>query len=177
YECYTGTADLYVYFYEQGLRLLKENGYLSYISSNKYFRAGYGEKLRNYLAHNSTIELLIDFGDANVFEAIAYPSIILLKKAPPLPSQREDKAVKVPLIKKENGVEVPIKGDLGRSKSPLKVNLVGDQNHQIKVLNWSANQPLNDFQKVYEKDSFLLPQKSLTADGWRLESSQILNLL
>lgn len=135
YECYTGTADLYVYFYEQGLRLLKENGYLSYISSNKYFRAGYGEKLRYYLAHNSTIKLLIDFGDANVFDAIAYPSIILLK--------RQD----------------------------------ASENQQIKVLNWSEDQPLNNFQKIYEKESFLLPQKSLTGDGWRLESSQILNLL
>jgi len=80
YDCYTGVADLFVYFYEQGFRLLKPQGYLTYITSNKYFRAGYGEKLRKYLGENSTIELVIDFGDANVFEAIAYPSIIALKK-------------------------------------------------------------------------------------------------
>ncbi|MHC5817256.1 MAG: Eco57I restriction-modification methylase domain-containing protein, partial [Nostoc sp.] len=82
YECYTGAADLYVYFYEQGLKLLKPKGHLSYISSNKYLRAGYGEKLRNYLS-SSKIEVLIDFGDAPVFEAIAYPSIILVTKNEP----------------------------------------------------------------------------------------------
>jgi len=84
YECFTGIADLYVYFYECSFKLLKDNGILTFISSNKYFRAGYGEKLRGFLAKNSTIHQLIDFGDAPVFTAIAYPSIIVLSKAKPL---------------------------------------------------------------------------------------------
>ncbi|NJP06034.1 MAG: class I SAM-dependent DNA methyltransferase [Chloroflexaceae bacterium] len=83
YRCYTGTADLYVYFYERGLQLLRDGGILCYISSNKYFRAGYGKKLRQYLGSNTTIHQLIDFGDASVFTAIAYPSIVLLRKTPP----------------------------------------------------------------------------------------------
>ncbi len=80
YECYTGVADLFVYFYEQAIKLLKNNGYLSYISSNKYFRSGYGEKLRKYLSLNTKIAIIIDFGDALVFEAMAYPSIIMASK-------------------------------------------------------------------------------------------------
>jgi hypothetical protein len=134
YECYTGVADLYVYFYEQGLRLLKPKGYLSYISSNKYFRAGYGEKLRKHLGFNSKIEVLIDFGDAPVFEAIAYPSIILISKDDP------DK-------------------------------------HLTRVLNWSADKPINEFVSVYKNDSFTIEQTQLTPDGWRLESPHILQLL
>jgi adenine-specific DNA-methyltransferase len=82
YQCYTGVADLFVYFYELGLNLLKAKGHLTYISSNKYFRAGYGEKLRQFLTDSTTIHNLIDFGDYPVFEeAIAYPSIITLSKA------------------------------------------------------------------------------------------------
>lgn len=84
YECYTGVADLYVYFYERSCQLLKDGGILTFISSNKYFRAAYGEKLRGLLATRTTIELLIDFGDAPVFTAIAYPSIIVARKAPPI---------------------------------------------------------------------------------------------
>jgi hypothetical protein len=81
YQCYTGIADVFVYFYELGLNLLKSNGHLTYISSNKYFRAGYGEKLRQFLTDSTTIHNLIDFGDYPVFEeAIAYPSIITLSK-------------------------------------------------------------------------------------------------
>ncbi len=83
YECYTGTADLFVYFYERGMRLLREGGILTYISSNKYFRSGYGEKLRAYLAGRSEILRLVDFGDAPVFDAISYPCIAVIRKAKP----------------------------------------------------------------------------------------------
>ena len=80
YDCYTGTADLYVYFYECGFRMLRNNGVLTYISSNKYFRSAYGKKLRDFLARQSTLSQLIDFGDAPVFTSIAYPSIITASK-------------------------------------------------------------------------------------------------
>jgi len=83
FECFEGTADIYVYFYERGRQVLKKNGVLTFISSNKYFRAGYGEKLRRYLANNCQICRIIDFGDAPVFDAIAYPSIIILRNAAP----------------------------------------------------------------------------------------------
>ena len=83
YDCYTGVADLFVYFYEQGFNLLKSKGHLTYITSNKYFRSGYGEKLRSFLGEKSKVEVLIDFGDSPVFEAIAYPSIILVNKSKP----------------------------------------------------------------------------------------------
>jgi len=83
YECYTGVADLYVYFFERGLQLLKPGGVLTYICSNKYFRANYGEKLRHLLSQKTRIQTLIDFGDAPVFTAIAYPSIIVTQQSRP----------------------------------------------------------------------------------------------
>ena len=83
FTCYDGVADIYVYFFERGLQLLKEGGYLAYISPNKYFRSGYGKKLREYLSAKTTIEQIIDFGDAPVFEATTYLSIIVLRKLPP----------------------------------------------------------------------------------------------
>ena len=83
YDCYSGTADLFVYFFERGFKLLKANGILTYISSNKYMRSKYGEKLRGFLTEKSSIHHAIDFGDASVFEAIAYPSILQIGKAAP----------------------------------------------------------------------------------------------
>ena len=76
FECHTGTADLFVYFYERAVKLLRRGGALAFITSNKYYRAAYGEKLRGYLARELTLQQLIDFGDAPVFEAIAYASIL-----------------------------------------------------------------------------------------------------
>ena len=80
YQTYTGTADILVYFYEKAFNILREKGTLTFITSNKYFRAGYGEKLRGFLGNHATINQIIDFGDAPVFEAAAYASIIVLQK-------------------------------------------------------------------------------------------------
>ncbi len=80
YECFTGTADLFTYFYERGIKLLHHGGQFAFITSNKWYRSGYGEKLRGWLAKHTRIHELIDFGDAPVFEAIAYPTIVRLER-------------------------------------------------------------------------------------------------
>ena len=85
YECFTGTADLLVYFYERAVKLLRGGGCIAFITSNKFYRAGYGEKLRGFLARELTLHRLIDFGDAPVFEAIAYASILVGVRAAPAP--------------------------------------------------------------------------------------------
>ena len=47
YKTFVGTADIYVYFYERTLRLLKPAGALLFITSNKWYRAGYGRACAN----------------------------------------------------------------------------------------------------------------------------------
>ncbi len=76
YVVYQGTADLYAYFFEKGISLLRPNGLFSFIVANKWMRANYGKPLRKYLL-TKQIEEIIDFGDLPVFKnAIAYPCII-----------------------------------------------------------------------------------------------------
>jgi adenine-specific DNA-methyltransferase len=77
---YAGTADYLVYFIERGIRLLKPGGAFSYITSNKWYRAKYGENLRFWMSQNTDLISIIDFGDADVFEAIAYPTIIIAER-------------------------------------------------------------------------------------------------
>jgi adenine-specific DNA-methyltransferase len=80
YSTYQGTADLFVYFFEKELKLLKENGYFAMIVSNKWLRAGYGNNLRRFIS-DFWIEELIDFGDLRVFaDATIYPCIIIIRK-------------------------------------------------------------------------------------------------
>ncbi len=81
FQTYKGRADLYVAFYEQGIRILKSDGHLTYITPNKFFRAGYGEDLRRFLESNTKTITIIDFGDSPIFDATTYPSILLLQKA------------------------------------------------------------------------------------------------
>lgn len=79
-ETFTGTADLYVYFYERALQLLRPGGVLSYISSNSFLNSSFGEKLRCHLASTTQILVLIDFAETGVFTAITEPCILVLKK-------------------------------------------------------------------------------------------------
>jgi adenine-specific DNA-methyltransferase len=81
---FAGTADLYVYFVELGLSLLRPGGLLTYIVPNKWMRAGYGENLRRYLQTDTDVRQLVDFGDQRVFaEATTYPSILTVQKTAP----------------------------------------------------------------------------------------------
>lgn len=82
-EVETGTADLYVYFYQKGLNLLREGGRLAYITPNKFMRAGYGEKLRGVLSSGTRVELLADFGNLPVFDAVLSPLIVIVQNAKP----------------------------------------------------------------------------------------------
>lgn len=80
-EVYTGVGDLYVYFYARGLQILKPDGMLAFISSNKWFRAAYGEKLRRLVAESSRIRTVIDFGELPVFKgAGTFPMILVCRK-------------------------------------------------------------------------------------------------
>lgn len=83
YEVYNGSADLYVYFIERGLSLLRDGGFFSYITTNKWMRANYGARLRGWLKERN-IEEIVDFGDLPVFrKATTYPCIIRVAKNKP----------------------------------------------------------------------------------------------
>jgi len=78
---YSGTADLYTYFYARAVEMLAPGGVLSFISSNKFFRASYGSKLRRFLAEETSVLSITDFRDSPVFEsAVAYPMIFIAQK-------------------------------------------------------------------------------------------------
>ncbi|MEJ7861271.1 MAG: TaqI-like C-terminal specificity domain-containing protein [Pyrinomonadaceae bacterium] len=135
YEVFTGTADILVYFYELSLRVLKQNGKFSFITSNKFMRANYGKPLRSFLG-NFNLDEIIDFGDAPVFGGIAaYASIVNLQK------------------------------------------FTAESEHQTRVYSFPASGDVPDFETSYKTDSFKVAQKELAPDGWRLEQTDVLDLL
>ena len=78
YKTFARTGDIYCLFYERGHQLLKPNGHLCYITSNKWMRAGYGEKTRDFFAKNTNPMLLIDFAGVKIFESATVDTNILL---------------------------------------------------------------------------------------------------
>lgn len=79
-EAYVKTADIYVAFYARSHQLLRQNGVGCFISSNKWLRAGYGEKLRQHLLDKQAFRLVVDFGELPVFSAATFPAIFLWQK-------------------------------------------------------------------------------------------------
>ena len=77
YQVHEGKADIYVYFYERGYQILREGGLLSYITSNKYTRAGYGKHLRAFLLKNTQILSYIDFNGVKVFDSASVDTSIM----------------------------------------------------------------------------------------------------
>ena len=78
-----GTVDLFIYFFEKGLKLLKANAPLSYITPNRYLSASYGEALRGYIYKETFISEIVDYSHVKVFEeASTYPIVTTLIKQP-----------------------------------------------------------------------------------------------
>lgn len=81
YQVYTGVADLYVYFFEKGINILKKDGKLAYICSNKFIKANYGKKLRKFILTHTSFDKYVDHTYDGIFEdATTYPSVFIFTK-------------------------------------------------------------------------------------------------
>jgi hypothetical protein len=69
-EIFDGKADIYYYFFLQGLRAVKTNGIISYITSRYWLEAEFAEKLRKTLANTFSIKEIIDFKNVAIFDGI-----------------------------------------------------------------------------------------------------------
>ncbi|BCB96415.1 hypothetical protein JZK55_13370 [Dissulfurispira thermophila] len=99
YETFQRTGDIYTLFYEKGINLLKDGGFLCLITSNKWMRAGYGEKLREFFTkHNPKI--LIDLGPGIFESATVDTNIFLIQKA------KNENNLRAVTLKKEDGIDI-----------------------------------------------------------------------
>ncbi|MGI9179612.1 MAG: Eco57I restriction-modification methylase domain-containing protein, partial [Longimicrobiaceae bacterium] len=82
FAAFHGVADLYLYFYEQGIRLLCEGGRLAFISSGTFARANFAGPFREMLPRLARLESVIDFGENQPFAGaeMVRPSILVLRK-------------------------------------------------------------------------------------------------
>lgn len=159
YAAYHGMADLYVYFFERGLELLRPGGRLSFVVTNKWLKAGYAEPLRRLLAERSKVETVVDLGHAKqVFpEADVFPSIVVVEK--PQDDQRTSGVARISVIPRdelkiedleqqvaENGFDLPWES-LGATPWLLEPTSVADLITKIvqqgsPLHKWASVKPL-----------------------------------
>jgi type I restriction-modification system DNA methylase subunit len=148
-ETYHGVADLYVYFYQQALRLTRVGGRMSFIVTNKWMRAGYGEPLRAFFAAQGALEQIIDFGHAPIFEdADVFPCILILERPGPTP------LVAPPFVPADSASE------------------------PVRVLNFPREQLGKvNLGRYIREHSQSIPQSRFGRAAWNLESSVVDDLL
>jgi hypothetical protein len=98
FQSYHGMADLYVYFYELGIRLLRPGGRLAFVVTNKWMKAGYGEPLRRFLGQEAWVESVVDFGHAKqiFLDADVFPSILVARKPEEKPKPATARVCAIP---------------------------------------------------------------------------------
>jgi hypothetical protein len=77
FTTYAARGDIYCFFYERGAALLRPGGTLTYITSNKWMRAGYGKNLRSFFLKQMRVDELLDFGGILVFNSATVDTCIL----------------------------------------------------------------------------------------------------
>jgi type I restriction-modification system DNA methylase subunit len=94
-EVYHGMADLFVYFFAQGLRLLQQGRRMAYVSSNSWLQTGFAEPLRRHVRTAATVDVLIDLGNNRTFREApdVCPSIFVIRSVRPEPEHRFASAV------------------------------------------------------------------------------------
>ncbi len=117
HDFYNSSSDIYTYFFALAFNLLKEKGFNAFITSNKYTRAQYGAKLREFLLKNTTIISYMELSALKVFESATVDTSIInaLKQLPtkesvfkyyePIKNDKEDLKNACPLSIKQNALK------------------------------------------------------------------------
>ncbi len=150
YKIYNGTADIYTYFFELAFELLSKNGVISFITSNKWTRAKYGQNLREFILQNSDILQYVDLNGIKVFaHATVDTSLIFLKH----------RSNDINIDKNINKVrDTPFKFCIANEK----INISKD-NPKIK-------------EKTYSYDCFEYSMENLSPDTFSFANSQELEI-
>ena len=155
YQVFNTTSDLFTYFFERGFQLLAPRGVLSLITSSKFGRAVYGQKLRNYLTQNGTIDYIVDHQGNEQFTAAVNTWILQISNRLPVDGHL------VSVILDESKKEIEIRqSDLGGQEWTFISEQERDSLSKL-VSKWK---PLSEFQaEIYYgiktgcTEAFLLP--------------------
>ncbi|WRG21121.1 class I SAM-dependent DNA methyltransferase [Helicobacter pylori] len=116
HDFYNSTADIYTYFFALSYHLLKEKGFNAFITSNKYARAQYGAKLREWLLKKTTLVSYMELNALKVFESAAVDTSIMsfIKQTPskendfkyyePTPNDKDDLKSTPSFLMKQNAL-------------------------------------------------------------------------
>ena len=114
FKTFARTGDLYCLFYEHGINILKQNGVLSYITSNTWMRTRFGESIREYFVTYSNPISLLNFEDTQIFPSATVEVNILVTKKEPW-----NEKLNAVAIKSDFKISTPIQPYIKKNKIEL----------------------------------------------------------
>ena len=163
-EVYQGKMDIWYMFVADGMKLLKENGYLNFIAPNNWTTNAGASKLRNFILEKAIIKELIDFGSFMVFDTASIQTMIMLFQK----QKSENYTFKFrriinekPLLDDALNLLLGYKNNGNRILNPkIEINKFKDKN-----LTFSTNTNDAILNKLKDKSNFLLDEKLEVAQG------------
>ncbi|MBS0174240.1 MAG: Eco57I restriction-modification methylase domain-containing protein [Nitrospira sp.] len=153
-EVFSGTADLYAFFFQRSHQLLKHQGQLGFITSNGFTKRDWGVNLSKFLATQFEIHHAIDFGELKVFEATVEPYVVVMTKKEPAADHR-------------------FKGHFIFCQV---VNRIPTRRAKFGTLSEVRLVLEEQMADILEHERVELPQSRLTTNGWRLGEPEVLDL-
>jgi hypothetical protein len=82
FKSFDGVADIFTYFFERGLNVLRTDGRLAFITSGSWVRGNFAAPMRRFISESAAVESVVDFGEFQPFEEaeMIRPSITILRK-------------------------------------------------------------------------------------------------
>lgn len=120
-------SDIYIYFFIHGIRLLKKNGKLGFISSNKWLEVEYGEPFQQFLLDNTKILYVVEFDRAIFPDAEVNTAVTILEKEADK-AKRQNNTVKFVRLKQKMDLETQLKlieeANEGVEDERIRINLI-----------------------------------------------------
>ena len=87
-----GRSDIYVGFFEAGLRSLRPDGRLGFICADRWMRNQYGRELRKLVSGGYALDACVTMHDVDAFEeqVAAYPAVTILRRGEQGPAVAAD---------------------------------------------------------------------------------------
>lgn len=76
-----GMTDMFIVFYEIGIRMLSKNGVLGYITPSSFFNSVAGSNMRKALISKNYLDQICDLKHYQAFKATTYTTIVILKNS------------------------------------------------------------------------------------------------
>ncbi|EOI8709885.1 Eco57I restriction-modification methylase domain-containing protein [Campylobacter jejuni] len=158
---YQGKMDIWYHFVGRGFDMLKNNGYLAFITTNNWITNSGAKKLRNIVLEESQILSLVDFSSFMVFDSASIQTMIMSFQKIKPPKNYEFHFAKIttqtPIY--EDALSL-LKNEKTQNNEILKINLT-PKKFIDKTLNFTKSDYEELFNKIQKYGKFYLEEREV----------------